>query len=388
MNAPLPLAWSWSDGSAAGPECVLVPGRWRLVLRAPRWDAAWLAVDARAEGDRCLKLCWAFHARGEDAPRLHGWTTQLPGIAAPLTFPLAWLDAQRIFLPRSPGRLKGTFFGRRLEPAEIDRLELWLEPTGGEQRLALSAPRLAAVEPPAPRPPVLVDALGQWTHRTWPGRTADDADLRRRLEAELALPAPEMPGRSRYGGSLDHRFEATGWFRTHHDGRRWWLVDPEGCGFFSAGLDCVRPDVDCAVVRARRPPLPGCPDRLPQRGHRHPPAPGGPRGRQPPARLRRGLARRMDPPHRRAAAPAGASTPWATGRRRSSAAAPASPASSPCPPTQARPCACSAICPTCSIRPSARPRPRGRGTSTPGATSRCSSATSWPTKSRGAARIP
>jgi hypothetical protein len=41
--------------------------------------------------------------------------------------------------------------------------------------------------------------------------------------------------------------EATGFFRTHHDGRRWWLADPEGHRFWSAGACCVHPSIDHEV---------------------------------------------------------------------------------------------------------------------------------------------
>ena len=34
-------------------------------------------------------------------------------------------------------------------------------------------------------------------------------------------------------------FDRTGFFRTQHDGRRWWLVDPDGHPFWSTGADCT-----------------------------------------------------------------------------------------------------------------------------------------------------
>jgi len=43
------------------------------------------------------------------------------------------------------------------------------------------------------------------------------------------------------------KFEATGFFKAHHDGKRWWLVAPDGYAFWSSGLDCVRPDTDANI---------------------------------------------------------------------------------------------------------------------------------------------
>ena len=40
-----------------------------------------------------------------------------------------------------------------------------------------------------------------------------------------------------FGGWKDKRFKATGFFRTEHDGRRWWLVTPEGNAFLSFGIN-------------------------------------------------------------------------------------------------------------------------------------------------------
>ncbi|NOZ24010.1 MAG: hypothetical protein GXP25_23275 [Planctomycetes bacterium] len=44
----------------------------------------------------------------------------------------------------------------------------------------------------------------------------------------------------RYGGLKFTQWEATGFFRTHFDGQRWWLVTPEGHPFLSIGVCGVR----------------------------------------------------------------------------------------------------------------------------------------------------
>ncbi|MBK1875229.1 endo-1,4-beta-xylanase [Pelagicoccus mobilis] len=45
-----------------------------------------------------------------------------------------------------------------------------------------------------------------------------------------------------YGGWKAKPFEATGFFQTHHDGERWWLVTPEGNAFLSLGLNHYHPN--------------------------------------------------------------------------------------------------------------------------------------------------
>ncbi len=44
---------------------------------------------------------------------------------------------------------------------------------------------------------------------------------------------------SKYGGYLNAKVKATGFFRTEKIDGRWWFVDPEGYLFLSVGVDCV-----------------------------------------------------------------------------------------------------------------------------------------------------
>jgi hypothetical protein len=88
-----------------------------------------------------------------------------------------------------------------------------------------------------------VDEFGQYMHREWPGKARSALDLAAAREREekdlLEHPGPE--GWNRYGGWVSGpKLEATGHFRTEKAGGKWWLVDPEGCLFWSHGMDCVR----------------------------------------------------------------------------------------------------------------------------------------------------
>jgi hypothetical protein len=95
----------------------------------------------------------------------------------------------------------------------------------------------------------LLDELGQSTLHDWPGKSRSIAEVSQRLQAQLAAaPSQRFPSSySRWGGWKERRVEATGYFRTLQEGGRWWLVDPDGYLFWSAGLDCVEVDVDSAI---------------------------------------------------------------------------------------------------------------------------------------------
>ena len=47
----------------------------------------------------------------------------------------------------------------------------------------------------------------------------------------------------RFRGWQGKTFRATGFFRTEHDGKRWWLVTPEGHAFLSFGINHLYPDL-------------------------------------------------------------------------------------------------------------------------------------------------
>lgn len=51
------------------------------------------------------------------------------------------------------------------------------------------------------------------------------------------VPASARYALDAFGGWTGKSFEATGFFRTHHDGTRWWLVTPAGNAFITFGLN-------------------------------------------------------------------------------------------------------------------------------------------------------
>ena len=101
----------------------------------------------------------------------------------------------------------------------------------------------AALELPPEKFFPMIDRYGQYVHANWPGKVKSDADLKKNREAEeneLAA-QPGLPDRNQYGGwTKGPKFEATGHFYSVKRNGVWWLVDPEGCLFWSHGVDCVR----------------------------------------------------------------------------------------------------------------------------------------------------
>ena len=121
-------------------------------------------------------------------------------------------------------------------------------------RFCVGPMHLSAQPPPrleSPALPVgpLLDAFGQSTLHSWAGRTRSEAELVQRLERQSREADDQRRPASfnQWGGWTERHVPPTGFFRTHHDGARWWLVDPEGSLFWSSGVDCVHPTIDHEV---------------------------------------------------------------------------------------------------------------------------------------------
>ena len=151
--------------------------------------------------------------------------------------------------------MRGTPFGMSsssndstFDPEEISQLILFVNQPSVECRWSVKqivaepskASDLAAI--PIDEFFPMIDKYGQFTHRDWSGKIKSDDDLQKAIAAEkadlAANPAPK--DRNKYGGwTAGPKLKATGHFRTEKIDGKWWLVDPEGCLFWSHGTDCV-----------------------------------------------------------------------------------------------------------------------------------------------------
>jgi hypothetical protein len=184
-----------------------------------------------------------------DIPDLHIRFGILPKICTRIAFPVELLNSQVMFPRRTPVRLKMAVKGNRIHLPDLLRWGIGKEESVTGQRVDIEHFRIVSSEPSYPVPSCkFVDSLGQWGSRTWPGKTATVEALKTRLHDEVRTPPRrQYAHRSVYGGWTEHRFEKSGFFRIEHDGRRWWLVDPHGCAFYSTGIDCIAPWGACRV---------------------------------------------------------------------------------------------------------------------------------------------
>ncbi|MEO8016954.1 MAG: hypothetical protein ABI769_03995 [Pseudomonadota bacterium] len=84
----------------------------------------------------------------------------------------------------------------------------------------------------------LIDDFGQYLHGDWPGKARTLEALKSEWAQENRMLVPKAALRAcRYGGFAAGRRKATGFFRVEKVNDRWWFVDPEGCRFYSAGVN-------------------------------------------------------------------------------------------------------------------------------------------------------
>lgn len=218
--------------------------------------ATHVVTDLELLGDVGVVLMLGFVPRAEEKAAIHVRYGLLPNVRTRVAFPVSALDGQTLFLPRTPLLLKGTVQGRRIDPAEVERMIVSLvRPREGVRVRVHAQPHATSRVPRAKRVnKVLVDPFGQSATRKWPGKVKNERELVERLSRQF-LDAEGVrggEGLSRFGGSTEHRFDATGRFRTQYDGKRWWLVDPDGHAFWSAGVDCVRCDTEGPIMPGTR----------------------------------------------------------------------------------------------------------------------------------------
>lgn len=154
-----------------------------------------------------------------------------------------------LFLKRKPGRLKTVVLGRPIKLDALTQFAFGTAPSPKSVTLKIHRAYISASEPEYTVPEVkLLDSLGQKKLTYWQGKTKSEEELKENLFRELEKKPSPAEGVSAYGGSLKKRFDPSGFFAVEHDGRRFWLKDPDGYAFFSCGLDCVGVDGDCNLT--------------------------------------------------------------------------------------------------------------------------------------------
>jgi hypothetical protein len=223
-------------------------------------NAKYLVCEVYNPNDCNAGVCFDFYKKTNSAnynelsekasPTISPQIGVLPFIKTKIVLPLSALDGQSVSIERLPGQLTVFILGNRLDPKEVGAVHLSLSTPFrlpykpkieiASMYLTNDLPeKFSDLEKP------VVDLFGQWNYKDWPGKVKDENQLKERilgLEKE-ALNARYPDEWSQYGGWKLKRFDATGYFRTQFDGKRWWLADPEGYAYLSNGIDVISPSM-------------------------------------------------------------------------------------------------------------------------------------------------
>ncbi|MEI8198353.1 MAG: hypothetical protein WCI73_20870, partial [Phycisphaerae bacterium] len=208
----------------------------------------YLTFDLLLEGDELAVLALEL-AEGAAGPRATISFGLLNWCQARARIPLSFVNQNRWSYEREGAWVKPLVSGQRVDLRHVDRLTFTLLRLGKQAATWSMTPIVATdqipeklTDPLLPKG-ALMDELGQSVGRNWPTKTRSVEELTSLLRKELAAADQQAwpAAFSRWGGwQAGPKQAATGYFRTHHDGNRWWLVDPDGCLFWSTGMDCVR----------------------------------------------------------------------------------------------------------------------------------------------------
>ncbi len=217
-------------------------------------DGLYIVMDVTNLGDVCLSVLWKFWDEDTEKEAESIKMGLLPKLKTRLALPLSAVRGNRLFLERTPGKLKTVVQGRPVDPKRLKKFSVGTDRSPVPAKIMLHSLFVTDEIPDFPLDgEPLVDELGQRRRGEWPGKTksADEMISYLRAEAAKELP-PARDGFDRFGGSTKKRFEPSGYFSLHRENGVYWLADPDGCSFFSCGADCVGVDGECNINGIRR----------------------------------------------------------------------------------------------------------------------------------------
>lgn len=240
-----------STRGGTGYPGVLIKGSWDL-SRCHRLTLELINQDAKGELPLTVRLDNPEADPGQsravfiDRVKIKGKQPVSCEVALPPALPHAReINAKLTGMRRGP--LATTGVAADLDPARVVGVAVYLKEPKLDWRWAVR--RIVAHEGPVADAPAwmklspqqffpFIDCYGQFKHREWPGKTRTDQDLKKALAAEqsdlAAHPGPS--GWNRFGGwAAGPKQKATGHFRVEKIDGKWWMIDPDGCLYWSHG---------------------------------------------------------------------------------------------------------------------------------------------------------
>ena len=217
-------------------------------------DKQFITTDMLADGNTMIKFNIELQ-EGIDGRVFQFAFGVLNQCSLRIRLPLYLVDQNTWRIPRDGAFLKPMCWGDRVDLNKVDRMKFTIDRKSEQAAKFCITPMIATkhdvpvIEHPVLSKGVLLDELGQSTIHRWDGKTGNKDEMISNLQSRLKQSNHELPKQfSKWGGSISKKIDGgTGFFRTYKDDERWWLVDPDGYLFWSAGIDSVRVDTSANV---------------------------------------------------------------------------------------------------------------------------------------------
>jgi hypothetical protein len=213
-----------------------------------------ITTDMLAEGNHMVKFLLTLK-EGKQSRTFRFVFGVLNQCSLRVRLPLSLVDQNRWAIDREGAFLKPRSGGDRVDLEKVDRMTLSLFRKSRQTArfcitdVVATEEDVSLIEHPVLPRGKLIDEMGQSTIHQWKGRTKSPEELKSHLQDRFQNCNHSMPDHfSDWGGWKKKKTgNPTGFFTTHKDENRWWLVDPEGYVFWSAGVDCVLSSIDANV---------------------------------------------------------------------------------------------------------------------------------------------
>ncbi len=231
-----------------------------ITLKAPagKWDLSkyeYITVDVKNHGGDSVAVNCRVDNPGADGTNncITGSVQVQPKKSATLRirmFPSRWRLSEHLELVGMRGYPS---YSAKVDTANITQLLIFVNRPDKDHAFEIGEIRaggeIEAVDAKNFIP--FIDEFGQYIHRDWPGKTHSEPELvaSEKSERRDIASHPGPTHRNKYGGwRIGPQRRATGSFRVEKYLGKWWFVDPDGCLFWSHGIDCVHSSTSTPIT--------------------------------------------------------------------------------------------------------------------------------------------
>lgn len=217
-------------------------------------DKKFITTDMLADGNTMIKFNIELQ-EGKDGRTFQFAFGVLNQCSLRVRLPLYLVDQNTWRIPRDGAFLKPMCWGDRVDLAKVDRMKFYIDRKSDETAkfcitsVVATIEEVGVIDHPVLPKGKLLDEIGQSTIHNWQGKTGSLEDMKSNLRKRLDESNHMLPDDfSTWGGCKSKRIDkGSGFFKVHRDDNRWWLVDPDGYLFWSAGIDSVRVDTSANI---------------------------------------------------------------------------------------------------------------------------------------------